>query len=164
MSPQGKRTRKKKEDNSEEQLTKRTTSYATTPLCTTLPRPPSGRPCPRHHHPHKQPPSGYHPPMTTTGPLAPTRGTRAWSQLAEQWQRRINNEDGWTCRRCLERIPPRDRSAWQLGHPNDTTHDGDHVTLDELEPEHAHRCNGSAGAAQGNRDRTRPPAPSRTWL
>lgn len=99
----------------------------------------------------------------TTNAIAPRRGTRAWSLLCDTWQTRVDLNGGWTCRRCGEPIPPRLRSAWQLGHPDDMTTNPDAVTLDELEPEHP-RCNGSAGAAEGNRNRNKPPTPSREWL
>ena len=55
------------------------------------------------------------------------------------WEQRMATY-GWTCRRCGQHIPPGDRKAWDLGHP-------------DLEPEHAH-CNRSAGAAEGNRARS----------
>ena len=85
--------------------------------------------------------------MTT---LAPNRGTRAWRKLCDTWQARINQAGGWTCRRCGRTIPPHDRTAWQLGHPHDTT-TGPTLTTD-LEPEHPAE-NMSAGATAGNRKR-----------
>lgn len=33
------------------------------------------------------------------------------------WQRRIDSGERVLCRRCKEPIPPRDPSAWDLGHP-----------------------------------------------
>ncbi len=84
--------------------------------------------------------------MTT----APARGTRAWRQLRDTWQQRINANGGWTCRRCGRQIPPHQRSAWQLGHPDDMTVAA--TDIRDLEPEHAHE-NMSAGATAGNHAR-----------
>ena len=92
--------------------------------------------------------------MTT----APQRGTRAWTNLCAQWQARIDQAGGWTCRRCRRRIPPHDRAAWQLGHPNDMTTGP--TLLTDLEPEHA-RCNTRAGATAGNHARAGTNEP--TW-
>lgn len=94
--------------------------------------------------------------------LAPRRGSHAWTMLCHTWQTRIDINGGWTCRRCGKTIPPRIRSAWQLGHPDDITLDPDVVTLDELEPEHPY-CNMSAGG-RARHERDRPPPPSRDWL
>ncbi|MDO5534381.1 MAG: hypothetical protein Q4F65_07000 [Propionibacteriaceae bacterium] len=90
--------------------------------------------------------------------IAPTRGTRAWSNLCAHWQTRINQHNGWTCRRCAKRIPPYQRSAWQLGHPHDMTTGP--TPLEDLEPEHC-RCNTSAGATAGNTARAGTTEP--TW-
>ena len=92
--------------------------------------------------------------MTT----APQRGTRAWTNLCAQWQTRINHAGGWTCRRCGTHIPPHNRAAWQLGHPNDITLGP--TLLTDLEPEHA-RCNTRAGATAGNHARAGTNEP--TW-
>lgn len=92
--------------------------------------------------------------MTT----APQRGTRAWTNLCAQWQTRINHAGGWTCRRCGTHIPPHNRAAWQLGHPNDITTGP--TLLTDLEPEHA-RCNTRAGARAGNHARAGTNEP--TW-
>lgn len=89
---------------------------------------------------------------------APRRGSRAWTTLCAAWQARINELGGWTCRRCGHPIPPHDRSAWQLGHPDDTTHGTTRIT--DLEPEHAGE-NMAAGAAAGNRERAGTTEP--TW-
>lgn len=88
--------------------------------------------------------------------LAPARGTRAWSNLCALWQITIDQHNGWTCRRCNKPIPARDRSAWQLGHPDDMTTGP--TLIDDLEPEHSN-CNGRAGAIAGNHARagTTPP-------
>ncbi len=90
--------------------------------------------------------------------IAPARGTRAWSNLCTLWQAKINHAGGWTCRRCKQHIPPHQRNAWQLGHPNDMTTGP--TLIDDLEPEHAH-CNTSAGATAGNRERAGTTIP--TW-
>lgn len=92
---------------------------------------------------------------------APTRGTRAWTNLRNHWQVTINHHGGWTCRRCGNPIPPNNPTAWHLGHPHDTTTPGTRTAIDQLEPEHAY-CNTSAGARAGNHIRTQLP-PSRTW-
>ena len=92
--------------------------------------------------------------MTT----APQRGTRAWTNLCAQWQTRINHAGGWTCRRCGTHIPPHNRAAWQLGHPNDMTTGP--TLLTDLEPEHA-RCNTRAGATAVNHARAGTNEP--TW-
>ena len=92
--------------------------------------------------------------MTT----APQLGTRAWTNLCAQWQTRINHAGGWTCRRCGTHIPPHNRAAWQLGHPNDMTTGP--TLLTDLEPEHA-RCNTRAGARAGNHARAGTNEP--TW-
>lgn len=89
---------------------------------------------------------------------APARGTRAWNNLCTIWQEAINTNHGWTCRRCNQPIPPNDRAAWQLGHPNDTTTGPTHIA--DLEPEHPH-CNTSAGATAGNYQRAGTEEP--TW-
>lgn len=92
---------------------------------------------------------------------APRRGSRAWVTLCQAWQAKIDQHGGWTCRRCGGRIPPHNRAAWQLGHPNDITTGTTRIT--DLEPEHAHE-NMSAGAAAGNRARAlKNLPPSRTW-
>jgi len=82
--------------------------------------------------------------------LAPRTGSRAWNLLCAEWQARIDQAGGWTCRRCRRRIPPHDRAAWQLGHPHDVT-TGPTLIVD-LAPEHA-RCNTRAGARAGNQQR-----------
>ena len=91
---------------------------------------------------------------------APARGTRAWRQLCDAWQQRINANGGWTCRRCGHQIPPHQRSAWHLGHPADMT--TGNVDAADLAPE-CPPCNTSAGATAGNHNRTRPLPPSRAW-
>ena len=93
--------------------------------------------------------------MTT---LAPNRGTRAWRKLCDTWQARINQAGGWTCRRCGKLIPPHDRAAWQLGHPEDMTTGPTRST--DLAPE-CPPCNTSAGATAGNHHRTGTEEP--TW-
>lgn len=91
---------------------------------------------------------------------APTRGTRAWTNLCTLWQTKINQNGGWTCRACGNHIPPHNRNAWQLGHPNDMTTGP--TLLADLEPECP--CNMSRGATAGNRARTRANLPaSRSW-
>lgn len=97
---------------------------------------------------------------------APRRGTHAWNMLRASWQVKINAAGGWTCRRCQTLIPPGDRKAWHLGHPDDITTGP--TLLRDLEPEHA-RCNTSAGATAGNyarheRDDLTGLPPSRKWL
>ena len=91
--------------------------------------------------------------------LAPARGSRAWTNLCTLWQQKINHNGGWTCRACGHHIPPNDRTAWQLGHPNDITTGPTHIT--DLEPECP--CNMSRGATAGNHARNKPLPPSRTW-
>ena len=89
---------------------------------------------------------------------APRRGSRAWTTLRAAWQARIDQAGGWPCRRCGQPIPPNNRAAWQLGHPNDMTTGP--TLLTDLEPEHA-RCNTRAGAAAGNHARAGTNEP--TW-
>lgn len=89
---------------------------------------------------------------------APRRGSRAWTTLRAAWQATIDQAGGWTCRRCGRLIPPHDPTAWQLGHPGDTTRGTTRIT--DLEPEHADE-NMSAGATAGNRERAGTTEP--TW-
>lgn len=84
-------------------------------------------------------------------PIAPARGTRAWTTLCATWQTIIDTHNGWTCRRCHKPIPPGDRAAWQLGHPHDITTGP--TLIADLAPEHT-SCNTSAGATAGNHART----------
>ena len=81
---------------------------------------------------------------------APRRGSRAWNTIRQAWQAKIDQHDGWICRRCGERIPPHTPDAWQLGHPNDMTTGP--TLLADLEPECP--CNMSRGATAGNHART----------
>ena len=91
---------------------------------------------------------------------APTRGTRAWTNLCTLWQTKINQNGGWTCRACGNHIPPHNRNAWQLGHPNDMTTGP--TLLADLEPECP--CNMSRGATAGNHARNKANLPpSRRW-
>ncbi|MGN8690170.1 hypothetical protein ACTND8_09730 [Atopobiaceae bacterium HCP3S3_F7] len=82
--------------------------------------------------------------------------TRAHRQTRAAYQHLINANIPITCWRCNKPITP--NTPWDLGHTTDLARGGNpHHT----QPEHA-TCNRSAGATNGNHDRTQPP-PSRTW-
>lgn len=66
----------------------------------------------------------------------------SYRQALAYWTPRMRLEP-WTCRRCGKPIPPGDRAAWDLGHP------------EPFEPEHR-GCNRQAGARLGNAIRRQP--------
>lgn len=81
---------------------------------------------------------------------------RAHRTKRDAYQRLINAGIPVTCLRCHKPINPTD--TWDLGHTTDLARGGN---PNHTQPEHS-TCNRSAGAINGNHDRTQPP-PSRTW-
>ena len=87
--------------------------------------------------------------------LAPRRGTRAWRTLRAAWQARIDANNGWTCRRTGQPIPPHQPKAWDLGHKT-PRHNGGTNNPTNTHPEHT-TCNRSAGGKTGATITNQPP-------
>ncbi len=83
------------------------------------------------------------------------RNQAAYKRARQYWNQQIQRGKQPICRRCNNPILP---GEWHLGHPDDATRGGPKHNKD-LAPEHT-TCNTSAGASEGNRNRTQP---SREW-